>query len=495
MKPTIHPLLQQRQAGVLLHLTSLPITPGNGDLGAQAYYFVDFLVSTACRVWQFLPISPTQEDRSPYQSTSAYAGDALLISLDMLHQWGWLEAIPVHDKKRHGDAGAYRRQMLLLAKQGFDRYAIGEDRDALHHFISTEQTWLRDYALFEALKKKFHNQPWYQWPLPYRDRHPDILGQSAQELAEGTAQVYFEQFVFNRQWHLLKAYANQKGVRLFGDMPIFVCHDSADVWANRQYFQINAAGELEVVAGVPPDYFSENGQRWGNPCYHWPALIQSDFDWWLSRFKRQIHLFDLIRVDHFRGFQAYWEIPATSLTAKSGQWVQAPGLALFARLSRGVATLPIIAEDLGVITPEVTALRQKFFFPGMRIFQFAFDGHPHNPHLPHNYSKHTVSYTGTHDNNTTLAWFNSLPDDVQKQVVDYLGYPTEAFPWPAIRAVLGSIARLAIIPLQDILALDGSHRMNQPGTSQGNWSWRFQWEQIEADTVPRLRHLVKLYNR
>jgi 4-alpha-glucanotransferase len=308
--------------------------------------------------------------------------------------------------------------------------------------------------------------------------------------------VRFEQFDFFRQWHALKEYANHKGILLFGDLPIFVAHDSADVWAQQDYFQLDDGGRPTVVAGVPPDYFSATGQRWGNPHYRWDRMRQDGFRWWLVRFEIQLRLFDLVRIDHFRGFEAYWEIPAGHDTAMGGRWVQAPGDALFEVLRRHFDTLPVVAEDLGVITPEVEALRLRHGFPGMRILQFAFDGGSANPYLPHNHRHMTVVYTGTHDNDTTVGWYGSLSEATRRYMEEYLhSAGEEPMPWPLIRAAMASVANLAVIPMQDVLALDGTHRMNTPGKPDGNWRWRFKWDQINDGTAGKLRRLSELYGR
>ena len=482
--------LDRRRAGVLLHLTSLP-GPGKwGDLGWEAFNFVNFLADCGLSVWQMLPLGPPQTGDSPYQTSSVHAGSPRLIGLEPLVQWGWL-----------GDAAAdpgldeaAKLARLREAEQGFRRAASDEDRAALERFAATHAGWLDDYALFRALHEE-RAAPWWQWPRGLRERDGRSLGHARRRLAAQIDYIRFEQFVFFRQWTALRAHANGRGIRLFGDMPIFVAHDSAEVWARPGDFDLNADGTCRVVAGVPPDYFSATGQRWGNPLYRWDRLQRNGFRFWIERFRTQLQLFDMIRVDHFRGFEAYWEVPAEEETALNGTWVPAPGEALFARLKQEFGSLPLIAEDLGVITEEVDALRRRYRLPGMKVLQFAFEGGPSNPYLPFHHDRDAVCYTGTHDNDTTLGWYQALDQGLRAHVDDYLGRSSEPMPWPLIRCALGSRADLSVVPMQDLLGLDGAHRMNRPGVPSGNWRWRFQWEQLDPERVARLRHLVALYGR
>ncbi len=475
------PFLDRRRAGVLLHPTSLP----SGDIGADAYRFVDFLAAAGFSVWQFLPIGPTHgEFGSPYQCLSVHAGNPQLISAALLVEEGWL-----------GAEAATGAQRLQRAHDGFTRAASQQARDEYAEFRRAHAPWLEDYALYQALRGAHRQIHWIAWPAPLRDRDAQALNDARTRLATAIEQIRFEQFVFFRQWRRLKDYANSKGVLLFGDLPIFVAHDSADVWAQRDQFAVDAHGQLQSMAGVPPDYFSSTGQLWGNPHYNWPGHVADGFGWWKQRFHRQIELMDLVRIDHFRGFEAYWEIPADASTAIDGRWVAAPGDALFATVRAHCPQLRIVAEDLGVITPEVTALRRKHGFPGMKILQFAFDGGAHNPYLPHGHEPDSAVYTGTHDNDTTLGWFNGLRDELKARVYEYLGTPHEAMPWPLIRAALASVSQLAVIPMQDALALDGAHRMNTPGTVAGNWRWRFTWEQVGPHIAQRLRGMAEMYGR
>lgn len=492
MSTTATPL-DSRRAGVLLHPTSLPGGVGVGDLGPDAYRFVDWLSEAGMRVWQMLPLVPTHGDLSPYQGLSVHAGNPLLISPALLREWGWLDADIDSAPDNFID---YRIDLLKQAQQGFLAHASGPQRDELQDFVGRNDHWLQDYALFQALRLAHGNRPWLEWPAALRDRDPAVLAQAERELAESVAFIRFEQFAFFRQWQALHDYARQRGVLLFGDMPIFVAHDSAEVWAHREYFTLDAHGRAEVVAGVPPDYFSETGQRWGNPHYRWDRMQADGFQWWKARMQTQLSMFDWVRIDHFRGFEAYWEIPASEETAINGHWVEAPGDALFEALHEEFDPLPLVAEDLGTITAEVEALRKKYALPGMKILQFAFGGAADNPYLPHNQTRDSVVYTGTHDNDTTLGWYEALPEQTRGQVRDYLGHPGEDMPWPLIRSALASVACLAVIPMQDLLGLDGAHRMNTPGTQEGdNWRWRFQWEQVSEDLAPRLKHRVSQYGR
>ena len=487
------PVLDRRRAGVLLHPTSLPNGIGNGDLGADAHRFVDFLAQTGFTVWQMLPLGPTHDDASPYHSLSVHAANPLLIGLAPLAQSGWLERDDCLGASV--DPTAHRCACLRKARQRFLARAGAEDRQALAAFVAAESAWLEDYALYQALRAEFQRAPWWTWSAGLRDRNAGALAAARERLTEALAQVRFEQFLFDRQWQLLRTHADEKGVLLFGDMPIFVAHDSVDIWVQREYFALDAEGQPTAMAGVPPDYFSREGQRWGNPLYDWGRMQADDFRWWTARLATELDRFDLVRVDHFRGFEACWEIPAADETAANGRWVQVPGAALFDTLLKHFGTLPLVAEDLGHITPAVHALRERYGFPGMRVLQFAFDGGTDNPYLPHNHSVNSVVYTGTHDNDTTLAWFQGLAPDGQQYVVDYLGHPGEPMPQPLLRAALASVARLAMLPMQDVLMLGPGHRMNTPGTAAGNWRWRFGWEQVHDGLAQRLRRLIRLYGR
>jgi 4-alpha-glucanotransferase len=482
-------VLDRRRAGLLLHLTSLPGSGPNGDLGWEAHNFVNFAADCGFTLWQMLPVGPPQGSRSPYQTSSAHAGSAELIGLDPLVQDGWLDRAPAGDY----DAAA-RIDALKRAYAGFRRRADDSMRRELDAFRDENAYWLDDYVLYRAIHDE-RNAPWWRWPKGLRSRESKALAQVRKQLAGAIDYLIWEQFAFFRQWQVLHDHAAERGVLLFGDMPIFVAHDSAEVWARPEDFDLTDTGNTRTVAGVPPDYFSATGQRWGNPLYRWDVLAENDYDFWVARMRTQLRLFDVVRIDHFRGFEAFWEIPGDAETAIDGRWVSAGGDGLFARLEREFGRLPLVAEDLGVITEGVTALRRKYRMPGMKILQFAFGSGPENPYLPFHHDEDSVVYTGTHDNDTTLGWYQSLPDAERAEVDEYLGLSREPMPWPLVRAALGSRANLSILPMQDVLGLDGAHRMNVPGTPEGNWTWRFQWEQVQPELPARLTRLVQLYGR
>jgi len=481
--------LQQRKAGILLHPTSLPGDGVHGEFGNEALRFIDFLTASSQCIWQVLPLGPVHEDRSPYQSLSAFAGSADLIGRAWLLEEWWGPG--------EGDELASQSKSSLLEKtyRRFSSLRDDERHRAFGSFCREQSHWLEDYALFRVLKKRFSGEPWHQWPPHFRDRHPAAMEEVRLAESQHLAQYRFEQYLFFTQWQRIKRYANEQGVEILGDMPIFVAHDSADVWACRDAFELDEEGWPTVVAGVPPDYFSDTGQRWGNPLYEWDWIEADGFDWWHRRIAHQWLLFDLLRIDHFRGFEACWEIPAYEETAINGRWMKVPGDEMFGSLTARFGEQPIIAEDLGIITEEVTALRKKYGFPGMLILQFAFDSGPDNPYLPHNHHEDSVVYTGTHDNDTTLGWFNSLAPHQRQHVMDYLGHPGDPMPWPLIESAYASVARQAIVPMQDAIALGGEHRMNTPGTTEGNWAWRFQWDIVPNDLTGRLADLVKRYGR
>ncbi len=483
--------LKQRRAGILLHITSLPGPGEVGDLGSQAYRFVDFLVSAGMTVWQILPIGPTMQDNSPYQSSSMYAGNPRLISLDLPLERGWLESIPEQCEELSDEAKAY---CMNLSWEGFKQRASEADRADLQRFTAEQGWWLEDYALFRALQEE-EKCCWWDWHPRLRDRQPQAIAAARARLKELIEGIKFQQYLFYTQWLHLRRYANERGVLLFGDVPIFVAHDSAEVWAHREYFDLLDDGHPRVVAGVPPDYFSDTGQRWGNPLYKWDVMEADGFKFWINRLRVQSMLFDFLRIDHFRGFEAYWEIPASEETAVNGHWIKAPGERLFGKLYQALPHLELVAEDLGIITPEVEAMRKSHGLPGMKILQFAFSGGPDNPYLPFHHTRDSVVYTGTHDNDTTLGWYTSLNDGERESVDDFLGHSREVMPWPMIRCAMASRANLAVIPMQDAMGLNGAHRMNTPGTTEDNWSWRFSWDQLEPDIAERLQHRVNIYGR
>lgn len=485
-----HILQQRRRAGILLHPTSLPGPFPKGLICHDAYRFIEFLARAGISVWQMLPLGITHSDGSPYQALSAHACETSLLSLDWLKDRNLLHASPpTCDASSH-------QHCLEQAWQTLNAGKLMSLTQQFEAFCEQQSHWLDDYAMFMALREQQGQRLWTQWPVELRDRKPAALKKARKELQARVGFYQFGQFVFFQQWADLKRYAGEHGILLFGDLPIYVAFDSADVWAQRELFLLDKNGEPQFVAGVPPDYFSKTGQRWGNPQYNWPAMQAEQFHWWQQRLHTQLQLFDVVRVDHFRGFEAYWEIKAEEKTAINGRWVKAPGEALLKTLQDTFHALPLVAEDLGVITDEVTALREQFALPGMKILQFAFDGNAKNVYLPHNHEFNSVVYTGTHDNDTSLSWYELLDPHTRKLVQDYLVYPeNEAMPWPLIRAALASVACLAVLPMQDILGLGQGERMNTPGTTAGNWSWRFRWKQLAKDLDKRLQTLCQRYDR
>jgi len=481
-----HMFLEKRRAGVLLHPTSLP----SGDFGDDAFRFVDFMHAAGLSVWQTLPLGPTHDDRSPYHCLSVHAINPAFVSLHKLVEAGWLADVPASRDPAARDTALQQAYAGLMARGSPD------DRAAFEQFRSEHASWLQGYALYQALREESGARPWWEWPPALRDRDVAALAQARARLKDRLALIEFGQFAATRQWQALRTYARDRGILLFGDMPIFVAHDSAAVWANRDCFKLDGQGQPTVVAGVPPDYFSATGQHWGNPHYDWDVMRAQDFRWWVQRLRTEFSRFDFVRMDHFRGFEACWEIPAGEKTAVNGRWAKVPGAALFDRLLAHFGQLPLVAEDLGVITPEVNDLRYRYNLPGMAVLHFAFDGGPENPYLPHNLRSNTVIYTGTHDNDTTASWFEALPAALQLYVVDYLGYGNEPMPWPLIRSAFMSVARLAVIPMQDFLGLGRGQRMNSPGTSNGgNWTWKFSWSDVAPDMASHVRRLLRFYGR
>jgi len=503
-----------RASGILLHPTCLPGPFGIGDFGPAAFAFVDFLKDAGQKLWQVLPLNPTGYGDSPFQCFSAYAGNHLLISPEKLQRQGILDA---SDLRESGDfpresvdfEGVIRLKTKLLTKAAkrFQSDARGDERRAFDEFCLKNSSWLPDFALFMACKHEHGGLAWNHWPPDISQRVPAALSAAVSRLKEAVFAVQYWQFEFFRQWNEVQAYAHKARIRVIGDLPIYVALDSADVWTNREYFQLSENGEPIVIAGVPPDYFSATGQCWGNPIYRWDRLQQTGYRWWIERFRAVLQLYDAIRIDHFRGFEAYWEIPGDEKTAIKGRWVKGPGLDFFAALERALGDLPIIAENLGVITPEVEAIRQRFGFPGMAILQFAFGKDPQGPSFrPHNYKRELAVYTGTHDNDSTVGWWSSTgagdstctPEDVAKEHAfarSYLNLKEGPIHWAMIRTILSSVADLAIVPLQDVLGLGSEARMNLPGTAKGNWGWRFQAEALTPELAQRLREMVELYDR
>ena len=494
--------LDQRAAGVLLHPTSLPGPHGSGDFGANAYHFVDWLVAAGQKLWQILPLGGIGPGNSPYMSTSAFAGNVLLIDLAELQRRGWLTAEEItrpaglaEQRLNFASVVPFRMDRLARAAQRFAAQASAEERADLQAFCERHADWLPEHVLFMTLAEQHNWRDWSSWDAPLAARNPVALAAARQIHAERIAFWTFCQWCFFRQWLALKAYANGKGIAVIGDAPIFIAHQSAEVWARPELFQLDARGRPSVVAGVPPDVFSETGQRWGNPLYRWEAHARDGYAWWVQRIRRIFELVDIVRIDHFRGFAGYWEIPASEATAVKGRWLPGPGEALFEAIARELGALPIIAEDLGVITPDVVALRRQFAFPGMRILQFAFEGGSGNAYLPHNHEPDTVVYTGTHDNDTTPGWWHSLDEPQRARVRDYLGSAAHEIHWDLIRAACASVADTVVHPMQDVLGLGGEHRMNLPGRGEGYWEWRFAWSQVRPEHAQRLAHLAQLYRR
>ncbi|UZQ53121.1 4-alpha-glucanotransferase [Trichothermofontia sichuanensis B231] len=492
-----------RASGILLHPTSFPSRFGIGDLGPGAYTFIDFLANAKQQLWQVLPLGPTGFGNSPYMCYSALAGNPLLISPELLRDQGLLnngdlDQYP-HLSPDRVDYEAVERLKYPLFRRAFENFQARNDptlKSAFAAFCQQHASWLDDYALFMALKDVF-KLSWNQWDKAIAWREPSALAHWKSELQTEIQYRQFLQFEFFRQWADLRRYANERGIRIIGDIPIYVAHDSSDVWANPKNFRLDeATGEAAEMAGVPPDVFSETGQLWGNPIYNWDYQRQQGFQWWVQRFQSLLEFVDVIRVDHFRGFSAYWAVPQGEKTAMNGKWVDAPGHELFQTLRDRLGGLPIVAEDLGIITPDVEELRDRFEFPGMKILLFAFDSGSDNPYLPFQYIHNCIVYTGTHDNNTTIGWFNEAEDWKRQAFERYLGrFGHWGIHWDMIRLALSSVADWAILPLQDVMGLGGEARMNFPGTSQGNWVWRYRSEMLNSEMGDRLRHMTEIYGR
>jgi 4-alpha-glucanotransferase len=496
----------QRASGVLLHPTCLPGQFGIGDLGKTAYEFVDFLERSGQKLWQILPLGPTGYEHSPYiMNFSTFAGNPLLISLESLAEEGLLDANTLTPLPEQGDAAYARVQFdqvipykFKFLQQAFDRFQPTPDYEA---FCQAQAWWLDDFVLFMALLEAHDYKPWNQWESSIARRDPVALQAQTAQLQEPIKFHKFLQFKFFSQWAQLRAYANGKSILIVGDVSIYVCHNSADVWASPESFKLDPETyEPAFMAGVPPDYFSATGQLWGNPVYDWDKLEQTNFLWWINRFKATLLYVDIVRVDHFRGFEAYWQVPAGETTAMNGEWLKGPDAKFFEVLEAAVGNLPVMAEDLGIITPEVEALRDRFQFPGMKILQFAFGNGSENLYQPHHYVSNCVVYPGTHDNDTAIGWWTTASEAEKQHVAEYLGYASvdqvQEISWEFIRLALASVADLAILPLQDLLSLDGQARMNDPSINEGQWRWRFtQLELLSQAVSDRLLRLTRLYSR
>lgn len=502
-----------RASGILLHPTSLPGRFGVGDLGDEAHRFIDFLAESGQTLWQVLPLGPTGYGDSPYQCFSAFAGNALLVSPERLVEDGLLAAGDIadapdfdRDRVEFGRVIEYKNGLLRRAYASFRRAAGAPLRADFEGFDRRAAAWLEDYALYRAIKDARGGAAWNKWEAPLAAREPDALSAARDALREEVEAHKFYQFLFFRQWSRLRAHCRARDVKVVGDIPIFVAHDSSDVWANPDQFQLRPDGSPRVVAGVPPDYFSKTGQLWGNPLYDWGRMRADNFRWWVERARATLGLVDVLRIDHFRGFAAYWEVPGGDRTAERGRWVPAPGRELFLAIRGALGDLPVVAEDLGVITPDVEALRDDFGFPGMRILQFGFSSDARNKDLPHNYVPNSVVYTGTHDNDTIVGWFDSRPgegstrtaEQIERErrfCTDYLGTEGREIHWDFIRAALASVSDTCLMPLQDVLGLGTGARMNLPASTSGNWGWRFRAEALTPGIAGRLRGLTRLYGR
>ncbi len=488
------PTIGARASGILLHPTSLP-GPGTGDLGEHAFRFVDWLASAGQSLWQMLPLVAVNEGGSPYNALSAFAGNPLLVSPGELAIHGLLAE---EDAAAPGklDRGGIDFSAVMQWKDDVVRAAqtvLHEDPELQADFLAyraEEAAWLDDYVLFRALREAHGGRCWAEWPVPLRDREPNALEAARHQYVAEIERHAYAQYLFDLQWSAVRRYAHQHGIRIVGDVPIFVSHDSADVWAHPELFFLTEEGQPTVVSGVPPDYFSKTGQRWGNPLYRWDVLKATGYRWWIDRFRRTFDLVDVVRIDHFRGFESYWEVPASEKTAMNGQWMPGPGRDLFDAVRAELGELPVIAEDLGIITDEVEKLRDDLALPGMRVLQFAFGGDdPDNPHLPRNYVHNAVAYTGTHDNDTSLGWYADADRDVRTQAQALTGGDGDMH-WRMVETVLRSDAGWAIIPLQDVLGLGGQARMNTPGVAEGNWTWRLEEGELTPELAQRLAKLV-----
>lgn len=487
--------MPDRAAGILLHPTSLPGRYGIGDMGDEVTALLDWMTGAGLTMWQILPLTPPGFGNSPYGCLSSYAGNPLLISPDHLPNVGRASARQFPDDHVDFEAvTAFKNDLLRRSWRHFDTNTTDHDRQALAAF-ERDNKWLPDWALFAAIKERQKGARWTEWPAPLAARDRDAIAGARRELSDEIRFHKYVQWLFFKQWAAVREAAYKRGITIIGDVPIYVAADSADVWANRAIFHLDERGEPTVVAGVPPDYFSKTGQRWGNPLYRWDLLREQRYRWWVSRFRAALRFADVLRIDHFRGFAAYWEIPASEPTAIHGQWKPGPGKALFDAVRNALGDLPLIAEDLGFITPEVIELRKAVGVPGMRVLQFAF-GQINSPHLPHCHDVNTVVYSGTHDNDTARGWFENTTDEERERAEEYLGIRSaDDAPWTLIRAAFASVAERAIVPAQDVLALGSEARMNRPGDSEENWAWRLLPGALTPELGARLRRLAEITGR
>ncbi|SES62048.1 4-alpha-glucanotransferase [Anaerobranca gottschalkii DSM 13577] len=492
----------KRSSGILLHPTSLPSPYGIGDLGKEAYDFVDFLVASKQKLWQILPLGPTGFGDSPYQCFSAFAGNPLLISLDKLVQEGFLKKEDIKPPKKFddnhvefGEVINFKFSVFNKAYNNFKKHATKIQKEKYENYCHNQKKWLDDYALFMALKEHYKGAVWNTWDKPIAKREASALEYWKEKLKEEIGFQKFIQYIFYEQWMDLKSYANKNFIEVIGDIPIFVAFDSADVWSQPELFCLDEKGYPTEVAGVPPDYFSATGQLWGNPLYNWDKMKEDDYKWWIDRFKVTLQLVDIVRLDHFRGFEAYWAVPYGEKTAVNGVWRKGPGADLFSSIEKALGKLPIIAEDLGFITKEVHEIREQFNFPGMKILQFAFDSKEESDVIPYKYEKNSVVYTGTHDNDTILGWFEKASPQDREYALKYSKSDGKDISWDIIQLALSTVCNIAIFPLQDILSLGAEGRMNVPGTASGNWTWRFKKGDLTESIALRLAELTKLYGR
>jgi 4-alpha-glucanotransferase len=488
-----------RSSGILLHPTSLPGKYGIGSLGLHAHNFVKYLAQAGQKLWQVLPMGHTGYGDSPYQCFSIFAGNPILIDLEALQANNLLSAKDLEtdltfpdDRVDYGMVINFKREMLHKA---YDKFLTMNTPDAYTTFVKQNDSWLQDYALFIAIKEHFGGQPWWDWTDDFRLKNKTVIKAFVEKHQKQINFHKFVQYWFYKQWNEVKVHANQKGISIVGDIPLYVAHDSADVWSNNKVFQFDEKLRPLKVAGVPPDYFSRTGQLWGNPLYDWDYMQKDGFKWWIERIKSTTDLYDIVRIDHFRGFEAYWAVPFTDDTAMNGTWEIAPGQELFETVKKELGDLPIIAEDLGIITPEVEALRDNFDFPGMKILQFAFHSDDGSGYLPHNYTRNFVVYTGTHDNDTLRGWFDSLEPHIRRKVLDFVDATEKNVTDKMIRLAWSSVAKMAIIPLQDLMDIGSKGRMNVPGTPGGNWQWRFVEGQLTHKKAEWLNHITRMYNR
>lgn len=492
----------KRSSGIILHPTSLPGPDGIGDLGPEAYRWIDFLAGAQCGLWQVLPLGPTGYGDSPYQCFSAFAGNPFLVSPALLMQDGLLKREDfagrpqfLPDEVDYGQVIPWKLALLDRAAGRFEKSADAELKKEFTAFQQEQSEWLQDFALFMAIKESQGGIAWNQWPEPFRRRDPKTIDLFIKNNQPNLKRHVLRQFFFFRQWQSLREYAHQLGIQIIGDIPIFVAYDSADAWGNKDLFYLDENGQPSVVAGVPPDYFSPTGQLWGNPLYRWDVHRASGYAWWIKRIKATLKLFDIIRLDHFRGFAGYYEIPFGLPTAEIGTWVRGPGKDIFEKIQQALGDMPIIAEDLGEITSDVIELREHFGLPGMKILQFAFAGDSTEPFLPHNYPVNCVAYTGTHDNDTTRGWYDNAPEAEQDYCRRYFARSGEDIAWDMIRAVWSSVASFTLAPMQDFLNLDTKARMNMPGKLGGNWAWRMQADALSARLQARIKEQNRLYRR